>query len=213
MTTLQRRSGLLLSLAALGAAGMFLGPDGWLGIDVGPVGAAVLYAALIFLAIHLAKNPEHAFPSDAPPAERQAWVAVVFLLLVAIHLLIFVVGMPMLGAAADEISNPASRRFATKVVVLMIGWAVVAAVLRRRNADGIELDERDLRIQRSASRTGSGLMALLIVASIAALAIQPELLSPWLRPLIVANALLGLLILATLAENVSVISRYRRAKA
>lgn len=213
MTILQRRSGLLLCLAASGAIGMFLGPDGWLSIDTGPVGAVVLYAALLLLAVHLAKNPEDAFPSDAPPAERQAWVAIVFLLLVAIHWMVFVVGMPTLGAAADEISNPASRRFATKVVLLLIGWAVVAAVLRRRNVDGVELDERDLRIQCSASRTGSGLTALLIVLSIVALATQPDRLAPWLRPLIVANALLGLLVLGTLAENVSVILRYRLAKA
>jgi hypothetical protein len=213
MTTLQRRSGLLLFVAALGAAGMFLGPDGWQGIDIGPVGAAVLYAALVLLAIHVTRNPDDAFPEDAPPAERQAWVAVVFLLLVMIHCLIFVVGMPMLGAGADEISHPASRRFASKVIALMIAWAIIAGVLRRKTADGVELDERDLRIHRSASRVGSGLTALLIVISIVALATQAEFLMPWLRPLIIANALLGLLILSTLAENVSVILHYRRAKA
>jgi len=46
MTALQRRSWLLLCVVASGAAGMFPGPDGWLGIDIGAVGAAVLYAAL-----------------------------------------------------------------------------------------------------------------------------------------------------------------------
>ncbi len=51
MTTIHRRSWMLLCLAALGAAGMFLGPDGWLGIDIGPVGSAVLYAALWLLLI------------------------------------------------------------------------------------------------------------------------------------------------------------------
>jgi hypothetical protein len=50
VTTLHRRSGMLLCLAALGAAGMFLGPDGWLGIDIGAVGCAVLCAALWLLA-------------------------------------------------------------------------------------------------------------------------------------------------------------------
>ena len=37
MTAIQRRTCLLLALGALGAAGMFLGPDDWFGLDVGPV--------------------------------------------------------------------------------------------------------------------------------------------------------------------------------
>ena len=50
---------------------MFLGADGWLGIDFGPVGSAVLYAALWLLLIHLSKHSEEALPTNAPLAERQ----------------------------------------------------------------------------------------------------------------------------------------------
>jgi len=71
MPTIHRRSWMLVCLAALGAAGMFLGPDGWLGIDFGPVGSAVLYAALWLLLIHLSKHSEEALPTNAPLAERQ----------------------------------------------------------------------------------------------------------------------------------------------
>jgi hypothetical protein len=77
----------------------------------------------------------------------------------------------------------------------------------------VELDERDLRIQRAASRAGSGIMSVAIIGLISALAIQPELLSPWLRPLIVANVLVGLLIANTLTENVYTVIRYRRVHA
>jgi len=155
---------------------MFLGPDGWFGIDIGPVGAAVLYAALWLSVIHLSKHSDAAFPADAPLAERQAWVAVVF-------------------------------------VTLVFGRIVVGGVLRSGNREAVELDERDLRIQHAANRAGSGLMAVLIIALIASLAIEPELLAPWLRPLIVANALVGLLIAATLMENVYIVVRYRREHA
>ena len=85
--------------------------------------------------------------------------------------------------------------------------------MRAGNRETVGLDERDLRIQHAADRAGSGLMALLIVALIAALATQPELLAPWLRPLIVANALIGLLIAKTLTENVYTVVRYRRGHA
>ena len=50
--------------------------------------------------------------------------------------------------------------------MLLIGWIVVASVVRARNRETVELDERDLRIQHAADRAGSGLMALLIVALI-----------------------------------------------
>jgi peptidoglycan/LPS O-acetylase OafA/YrhL len=212
MTTLHRRSVFLLSLAALGAAGMFLGPDGWLGIDIGHVGSAVLYAALWLFVIHLSKHSEGAFPGDAPLAERQAWTSVVFIALIAFHWVNFIVALGQLGAGANQISNPASRAFSVNLGMLIFGWVVVAGVLRSGNRETVELDERDLRIQHAASRAGSGLMAMLIIGLIAALATQPELLAPWLRPLIVANALIGLLIANTLTENVYIVTRYRRQR-
>ncbi|HEU4778652.1 MAG TPA: hypothetical protein VFS58_02090 [Steroidobacteraceae bacterium] len=210
MTTLHRRSWLLLCLAALGAAGMFLGADGWLGIDIGPVGSAVLYAALWLLLVHLSKNSEAAFPVDASLAERQAWVSMVFVTLIALHWLNFTIAFRDLGAQADQISNSASRPFAINLGMLIFGWIVVAGVVRAANSESVELDERDLRIQHAANRAGSGLLAMLIVGLISALAVQPELLSPWLRPLIVANVLVGLLIAKTLTETVYTLVRYRR---
>ena len=67
---------------------MFFGPDGWLGIDIGPVGAAVLYAALWLFVIHLSTHSERGVPRATHRcAERQAWVALVFVPLIAFHLL------------------------------------------------------------------------------------------------------------------------------
>jgi hypothetical protein len=210
MTLLHRRTWLLLAVAALGAAGMFLGPDGWLGIDVGATGSAVLYAALWLFLIHLSKHSEAAFPGDAPLAERQAWVSLVFVTLIALHWLNFTMALRGLGAQADQISNSASRAFAINFGLLIFGWVVVSGVVRAGNRETVQLDERDLRIQNAAGRAGSGLMAMLIIGLIAALATQPEYLTHWLRPLIVANALVGLLIAKTLTENVCIVVRYRR---
>jgi hypothetical protein len=213
MTALHRRSWLLLCLAALGAAGMFLGPDGWFGIDIGPVGSAVLYAALWLLLIHLSKHSEAAFPIDASLAERQAWVSVVFVTLIAFHWFNFTMALGDLGEEADQISNSASRPFGVNLGMLVFGWIVVSGVVRAGERGAVQLDERDLRIQHAASRVGSGVMAVLMVGLISILATQPELLWPWLRPLIVANALIGLLIAKTLTENVYIVVRYRREHA
>jgi uncharacterized membrane protein len=210
MNTAYRRSWMLLSLAALGAAGMFLGPDGWLGMDIGLVGSAVLYGSLWLFVIHLSKHSDAAFPADSPLAERQAWVSMVFITLIYFHWLNFVTALPGLGAQADQIANPASRHFAVNLAILIVGWIVVSGIVRTKNSEPVARDERDLRIQRAAGRAGSALVSVLIIGLITALVVLPERVEPWLRPLIVANVLVGLLIANTLTENVYAVIRYRR---
>jgi hypothetical protein len=209
MTALHRRSVLLLCLVALGAAGMFLRLDGGSGIDIAWVGSAVFYAALWLLLIHLSKNPEGALPADPSLAERLAWSSALFSTLIWFHWLNYIAALPSLGAGADQLSNPASRAFGLSLAQILFAWIVVSLVLRSGNREAVELDERDLRIQNEAGRAGSGLMAVLIIGLITALATQPELLSPWLRPLVVANALIGLLVAKGATENVYSVIRYR----
>jgi len=81
MIPVVRRTQVLLAVVALGAAGMFLGPDGWHGIDVGSAGSAVLYAALWLIVVHLAKFSGEVFPDQWSLAEKQAWVGIVFMAL------------------------------------------------------------------------------------------------------------------------------------
>jgi len=191
---------------------MFLAPDRWLGVDIGHVGSAVLYAALLLFVIHVSKHSDAAFPPDAPLAERQAWVTLLFVVLIAVNWVKFIVALGEIGVEADQVWNSASRAFSVNFGMLIAGWAVVTGVVRSANRETVELDERDLRIRHAASRAGSGLAAMLIIGLIAALAIRPELLAPWLRPLIVANALIGLLIAHTLTENAYIVTRYRRSR-
>jgi hypothetical protein len=77
----------------------------------------------------------------------------------------------------------------------------------------VELDERDLRIQHAAERVASGLMAMQMLGLVAALAVAPQLFSTWMRPLIVGNVLIGLLIAKTLTQNVYTVARYWRERA
>jgi hypothetical protein len=213
MTSIQRRIGLLAVMGAVGAAGMFLGPDGWFGIDLGPVGATVLYAALWLLLILLARHSEAAFPEDSSLAERQGWVNLVFVTLIFLHYLNFLLALPGLGAAADQISNPASRKFGINLGMVMVLWIAVAGVVRSKNRDAVELDERDMRIQHAAGRFASGLMASLMIGLVVMLATMPEHARGWMRPLIVGNALIGLLIARQLAESIYTVLRFRRERA
>jgi hypothetical protein len=208
MFALRRRTWILLSLAALGATGMFFGPDGWHDLDMGSIGAAVLYAAIWLFVVHLSIHSNAVFPEHASLNEKQGWIALAVVLLIAFHFLNLLDALSDMGALADDISNRATRNFGMNLGMLIFVWVVIGSIVRAQNADAVELDERDLRIQRAAHRFAGGLMTLQIIGLIALLAIFPEQAQPWLRPLIAANVLLGLLISRTLAESIFLVSRY-----
>ena len=81
---------------------MFLGGEGWLGIDFGRVGATVLYAALWVFVVTWRRYAGQVFPEEWSPAEEQAWVALVFVALVSFNMINLLAALPGLGAAADE---------------------------------------------------------------------------------------------------------------
>jgi len=213
MTKGIRRTQVLLAVAALGAAGMFLGPDGWFGIDIGPVASAVLYGVLWLFVIHLARSPGEVFPETWSQAEKQAWVAVVFMALVSFHVANLLLALPELGAEADRLRNSATRPFWINLGMLIFGWIVIGSMVRKQDADAVQLDERDLRIAHRAARYADGTLALLIVWLVVVLVTLPEQSRTWLRPLIVANVLIALLIARTLAESIYTVWRYRRERA
>lgn len=191
---------------------MFLGGEGWLGIDFGPLGAALLYAAMWILVVYLAKYAGQVFPEEWSLAEKQSWVALVFVALISFHMLNLLAALPGLGAEADSLRNSATRPLWTNLAMLIIGWIVVASMLRRQDAGAVELDERDLRIAHKASRVADGTLMLLIIGLVVALVALPEYSRTWLRPLIAANVLIALLVGRTLAENVYTVLRYRRER-
>jgi uncharacterized membrane protein len=212
MTRIQRRVQALLALAALGAAGMFLGGEGWLGIDFGPVGATVLYGGLWVIVFYLARYAGQVFPEEWSPAEKQAWVALVFVALVSFNMINLLAALPALGAAADQLRNSATRPLWTNLGILMAGWIVIAGIIRKQDDGGVERDERDLRIAHQAARIADGVMTFFIICLVVVLVALPEQSRTWLRPLIVANALIALLIARTLVENIYTVLRYRRQR-
>jgi len=213
MTKALRRTQVLLAVAALGAAGMFLGPDGWHGIDIGPVASAVLYAALWLFLVHLAKFSGEVFPEQWSQAEKQAWVATIFLALVSFHVANLLIALPDLGADADRLRNSATRPLWLNLGMLIFGWIVIGSAVRRQDAGTVQLDERDLRVAHRASRFANAMLALLIVWLVVALVTLPEQSRTWLRPYIAANVLIALLIARTLLENIYTVWRYRRERA
>ena len=97
--------------------------------------------------------------------------------------------------------------------VLLIAWAVVADALRGPKTELVELDERDLRMQRSADRAGDWAFTLVVIAVVLLLAFVPaERLAWWLMPLVAANMLIGLLIGRSFVEHASLVVFYARER-
>jgi hypothetical protein len=213
MTRTQRRAGLLCVLTALGAAGMFLGPGRVLGLDVGAFGGALLYGALLLFLIFVAHQADGVFFEDAALAEREAWVDAVFVALISCQFLGFLAALPGLGPLADQISNPVSRRFGMNLGMFMFGWILAGSVLRAHNREPVTLDERDLRIRHAAGRFANGLMSTMMIGLIVLLCSLPEQSRSWMRPLLVGNTLVGLLIARALAENIYRVVCYCRERA
>jgi hypothetical protein len=209
---IQRRVYALLAVAALGTAGMFLGGESWMSIDFGLIGAALLYAALGVFVLQLARHASEVFPGEWSLAEKLAWVALVFVALIAFHMVNLLVALPDLGPEADRVRNSATRPLWTHVGVLAVGWAVVSSMVRKQEGASVALDERDLRIAHTGARFADGTMTLLIICLVVALVVMPEYSRTWLRPLIVANVLIALLIARGLAENIYTVLRYQRER-
>ena len=91
----------------------------------------------------------------------------------------------------------------------LIAWAVVAKALRGPQTELVELDERDLRVQRWADRGGDWALTLVVIAIVLLLAYVPaERLAWWLMPLIAAHVLIGMLIGRALLERAFLVARY-----
>lgn len=208
---LSRRVRLLLSLIALGATAASLTLSAGR-VDLGAIGGTLVYLGLIVLAGLLAKRPDEFFSPDAPSAERQGWVSLIFVALIAMSFAGFLFALPGLGAEADQMSNSLSRPFARHVGMLIFGWIVCAGLVRGAQGEAVELDERDLRIRHRAQRLAAGVMSCIMVGAIVLLAMRGAEMQSWMRPLVVANLLLGLLIVQQLVEQLYVVARYRQTR-
>jgi hypothetical protein len=200
----------VLALALTGALACLFAPDQnvW-GLNLGSLGATVFGFTLWVGAWLFARYPERIFAAAWSIAERRAWTAVVFVLLIFIAYLRFmwsVAGMPEVPATFGDLP---SQHFIANLVVLFIAWAVVSSAIRGKEPDVIEADERDRRLRSSADHIGDWALTILICWCAGLLAFQPaERLTWWLAPLIAANVLIGILIVKTLIEHAYLVGRY-----
>ncbi len=159
MLSISRLAWMLLVLALVGAVAGLFGPHErvW-GVDLGATGTAVFGFALWTGAWLFARHPDAIFPAEWSIAERRAWAGLLFLTLVFVELRAVHADTRRISIRAPvAIAELPSRHFMWNLFVLLIAWAVVAKALRGPETELVELDERDLRMQRvrrTAPETG-----------------------------------------------------------
>ena len=210
MLSISRLAWLLLVLALVGAVAGLFGPHErvW-GIDLGATGTAVFGFTLWTGAWLFARHPDAIFPPEWSIAERRAWAGLLFVALVFVSFVRFMLAIANLDSPPIEIAELPSRHFMWNLFVLLIAWAVVAKTIRGSGSDIVELDERDLRMERAADRGGDLAFKLVVVGIALLLAYLPAArLEWWLSPLIAAHALIGLLIGRSLVEHACLVACY-----
>jgi len=214
MHSSRRLAWILLSLGVVAAIAALFGPtERWGGIDIGATGASLFAGAMLCGIWLFVARGETVFPDDMSIAERRAWVGFLF---IGIILLSFSRHLWMLWA--NEIA-PVShdqfvgRHFIQRLILLIIVWSVISHLIGR-SSGGIEVDERDLRLRHRADRVGDWAFTLIVIGCIAVLASVPAtLLAWWLDPIVLANVLIGLLIVKSFVEHAALTTSYRVGRA
>ncbi len=214
MHSSRRLAWVLLSVGVIAAFAALFGPaERWGGFDIGAMGASLFVGAMLCGVWLFAARGETVFRDDMSIAERRAWVGFVF---IGIILLSFSRHLWMLWA--NEIVPVThdqffGRRFIQRLALLVIVWSVIAHLIGR-SAGSIQADERDLRLRHRADRVGDWAFTLIVIGCIAMLAyVPPTFLEWWLEPIVLANVLIGLLIVKSFVEHVALTASYRVGRA
>lgn len=210
MLLISRLAWMLLIVGLVGALAGLFGPHErvW-GIDLGATGTVVFGFTLWVGAWLFARYPDAIFPPEWSIAERRAWAGLLFLTLILVNFVKFMITISYLDSPPVSIGDLPSRHFMWNLFVLLIAWVVVADALRGPRTELVEVDERDLRMQRFADRAGDWALSLVVIGAVLLLAFLPaERLSWWLMPLIAANVLIGLMIWRSFIEHAFLVARY-----
>jgi hypothetical protein len=186
---------------------LLFAPNELLGIDTGLVGSALLllagWSALYGLSASRA-NPE----SLITFGEKQAWIALITTTAVGAYLLYKLAG---LGWEID-LRSRALEKIATNSLAMLVGAAVLARLLRQREAGATLEDERDRAIRQRAASDSHGVLLTLLIGLIVTLGLTPVERLPFSSPIAIAHALIGVLLLSELVRHAAEVWRYRQAR-
>ena len=156
-----------------------------------------------------AKRGDEVFPEHMSVAERRAWVGLAFACIVVASFARHFWAMAAQDFPPETFRDPIGRHFIQQLLALMIGWTVIARLISRQ-AGGIGVDERDLRLLDRAHAAGDFALTLIVIGCIVVLAFTPvKLIEWWLAPMALDYVLVGVLIAKSLVEQVALALAYR----
>lgn len=196
----------LLAPAAIGLWLIVAIPSRWHGIDTGAAGAGLLLAAAA-AGLWLSGTIPDDGASQRSPGEQGRWVALVFTGLIGALMLAHA------GAFAGARTIAGLGGIGRPVVMLLVGWLILASIARRRPGAGVQADERDREVARAADAVSHVVLALAIVAIAVTLGLTPPARLSWASPIAVANLLMFALVAAAFAGHGAALWHYRRDRA
>jgi hypothetical protein len=210
MSSTQSALWIVVAVGAMAALAALFGPaEPWGGVDVGATGASVFVGVLGVMVWLFASRGQTVFPDDMSIAERRAWIGLFF---VGAVLLSFSRHLWTLWTQDIVPTGPTEflrYEFMHRLVLLIVAWSVISHLIGR-TAGGIESDERDLRVRHRADRVADWAFTLIVIGCITVLASFPaSSLQWWLAPIVLANVLIGLLIVKSFVEHVALAYTYR----
>lgn len=214
MPLARRHALILLSIGSLSALAALAAPGGrWFGLDPGTIGAVLFMFCAGAAVVLFATRGEGIFPEDMSMTERRAWLGLFFLVVILTGLAKQLWVLWQVPLSPHRLDHFFPNRFVHQWLVLTIFWAVLSHLIGKA-AGGVEVDERDLRFRHRADRAGHTTLMLIVIIGVCLLAALPEVwLDWWLRPIVLANLLLGLLMAKVLVENLVLTYAYRAGRA
>lgn len=181
-------------------------PSRWFGLDTGAIGAALMLL-VAWIGLWLASRIKDDGESAVSPGEQKTWVALVFTGLIG-GLMLF---KSDLFSGAKSVTD--LREIGRPIAMLIVGWIIFSALLRQRIGDRIQQDERDLEVERVSDMAAYVSLCVAIVCLAVMLAFSPPAKLEWVTPVVLANLLVLMLVLANFIANAVAISRYWRDRA
>lgn len=196
----------VLSAIALPALWLLLaGPREVLGVDTGPLGMVLLATATWTSLFALSQLPRGEAERVLAPGEWKAWIGTGFM---ALGMAYFLGNADVF--AAGEAGDPAPRRVATHLVLMLVAWTVLTQVLASRWKGAVEEDERDRQIAVRAAARGRGALVASIAAFAVLLGLSPPHRLQWASHFMVANLLVFALMWGWLVECAATAALYWR---
>lgn len=191
---------------AAACAGLWLvfWPPGSPGLQL--LGGPLLAAGGAVAAVQFSLSRSSALERQVAPAELQAWLMLAF---VAAVLAMAVGNADMAGSG---FLDRGGRRLIAMLAPLVALYVVLSSLLRKRQADSVVKDERDLQIASRAALYGRGALVFQVATLMAILGFSPPDRLQWATPAVIASHLFVAMFVGWVVEYAAVVALYWRGR-